>query len=1097
MATTPPNPIDLHAAALAALASAAAQPETVERSGIAHAAEHFRRTRWGDGSGVGGPSRPYEQVPAMFRAVSFIAEGVSMMPLVVSTADDRIIEQGPIADLVEQPHPTLSREEFWYQTVGWMLLASRVHWLIERSGGGGSVRSMLPVGGPQMRAETDDLGRIVRWWYRPAGARSNRELSMDPADVHTISTPKFDPADPHNGISPAEVARRALAQVYKSDLANESVLDNGVEPGGVFRMDGLPSELQVGDLRAQLEERYAGASNRRRPLLLYGGLEWQQTAATFADMEFSALQKAKAADICVAMGIDAAAILPPEGGRYEFVRAAKASAWIDRIIPLAARLAGHFERAALRPMDLDRSLSVRSAMAGASTRAISRLSGRSLGRRAAQVRRRPGQSLYAWFDDATVPAVQEARLSTVEAVRKWVEMGVPLNAAIRAADAPYEEVPWGDTWYRPIGVVDVREDVLDTAPGASGEPTGPAGDPPGGGPEDLGEQQAPVPPPPPMPVVERGRVQAMQERQRRRWQGYEKVVRGRVRRHFLGLRAAVLRRLDQRSDDLAKALTCAAEERTIWPIEPGPWDDSSFRPRQVRIPARSRAVILDVLVDVQEAGGRLRASVMPTLREAARRTGQEAMDESARLHGQALRAFDDTATPVIDALRQREIRLADANRTLRTRLANTLASGVGEGEAVTQLADRVKAEFNFAYKRAGTIARTETHAVVEQARLAGMNQGGARYKSWLWSRKEQGRRNHAQTEHQTLGGPVPIDQPFRIAGSGVLAMAPGESGDPAEDINCACTVIPRSPGDGLGGTFPEGPTPPPQSASADADAMRVRRQMAELQADAADGGLRSLHDAADAAESRLTAATDQYVALAQEQSAMTPGSEPWREIESAKQRLMAARDAAIAERIQHGLAYERQYARLNARCRELVLGEPVFQPKVILNPRLTSAQAEAVHEGVRMFTRLCGIRDLEGIEVRCAGTASTRPGYRGGVILLPRNVEPVQVLHELGHVLEHRRPHLAARAKAFWRQRTASDAERDLAEATGNRLYRGERFKPDRFIDPYMGKVYHGNATEIISVGLEYLWTQPLRLVSKDPGYFDFVYGLLRPEGKR
>ena len=57
--------------------------------------------------------------------------------------------------------------------------------------------------------------------------------------------------------------------------------------------------------------------------------------------------------------------------------------------------------------------------------------------------------------------------------------------------------------------------------------------------------------------------------------------------------------------------------------------------------------------------------------------------------------------------------------------------------------------------------------------------------------------------------------------------------------------------------------------------------------------------------------------------------------------------------------------------------------------------------------------------------------------------------------------------------------------------------KPDKFIDPYMGKQYKkadGSyyATEVVSMGLEYMHSAPATLAMKDPEYFDFIFNLAR-----
>ena len=54
-----------------------------------------------------------------------------------------------------------------------------------------------------------------------------------------------------------------------------------------------------------------------------------------------------------------------------------------------------------------------------------------------------------------------------------------------------------------------------------------------------------------------------------------------------------------------------------------------------------------------------------------------------------------------------------------------------------------------------------------------------------------------------------------------------------------------------------------------------------------------------------------------------------------------------------------------------------------------------------------------------------------------------------------------------------------------------ELTKADNFIDVYMGK-YYKDASEILSMGLQYFYSNPVELMTKDPEYFDFIYNLVR-----
>jgi hypothetical protein len=101
--------------------------------------------------------------------------------------------------------------------------------------------------------------------------------------------------------------------------------------------------------------------------------------------------------------------------------------------------------------------------------------------------------------------------------------------------------------------------------------------------------------------------------------------------------------------------------------------------------------------------------------------------------------------------------------------------------------------------------------------------------------------------------------------------------------------------------------------------------------------------------------------------------------------------------------------------------------------------------------------------------------------------------HEWGHALEDVNERTQRAATSFLAQRTAADAPQYLSVLTGNERYSSdERAKPDHFFNPYMGKLYQGGETELVSMGIELLRTfEGAKLYSKDPEHFWLTLGIL------
>ena len=53
-----------------------------------------------------------------------------------------------------------------------------------------------------------------------------------------------------------------------------------------------------------------------------------------------------------------------------------------------------------------------------------------------------------------------------------------------------------------------------------------------------------------------------------------------------------------------------------------------------------------------------------------------------------------------------------------------------------------------------------------------------------------------------------------------------------------------------------------------------------------------------------------------------------------------------------------------------------------------------------------------------------------------------------------------------------------------------EKTKKDNFLHEYMGKDYNGQAYELVSMGFEYAYCNPIKL-SQDKDMEEWIYGLL------
>lgn len=112
-----------------------------------------------------------------------------------------------------------------------------------------------------------------------------------------------------------------------------------------------------------------------------------------------------------------------------------------------------------------------------------------------------------------------------------------------------------------------------------------------------------------------------------------------------------------------------------------------------------------------------------------------------------------------------------------------------------------------------------------------------------------------------------------------------------------------------------------------------------------------------------------------------------------------------------------------------------------------------------------------------------------GVIYMTPQSDIGTWVHEAGHVLDN--GDVLTQTKAFLAKRAGTSKLELMSDLLEGDYKSWERAWPDEFINPYMGKRYD-NATEILSMGLEMLYRDPMKLATEDPEYFDFIIKIIR-----
>lgn len=156
---------------------------------------------------------------------------------------------------------------------------------------GNRVISLTPVRPDIMSVRRLASGDIEYSWSEDGKARVVTQERM----VHIRGFG----GSPLGGLSPLAVCRKAFSTAASVEDAASKIFANGVMSSGILTKDGTPLRPeQRAELERLLQEKYIGAVNAGRPMLLDGGLSWQALSIDPGDAEMLESRKFGVEEIC-------------------------------------------------------------------------------------------------------------------------------------------------------------------------------------------------------------------------------------------------------------------------------------------------------------------------------------------------------------------------------------------------------------------------------------------------------------------------------------------------------------------------------------------------------------------------------------------------------------------------------------------------------------------------------------------------------------------------------------------------------------------------------------------------------------------------------
>lgn len=197
--------------------------------------------------------------------------------------------------LHDSPNYDQSAYDFWEFMVAAIELTGNAYAeMVRRSDG--SFVSLTPVRPDLVRVSRNIAGVLEYRWRDTDGDHLVQQSNM----LHIRGFG----GNPLGGLSPLTACRLAFASALTTDRAASTVFANGVRPSGVLATDKQLTKEQRDTLEQLLVEKFVGAVNAGRPMLVDNGVTWSQLSIDPSDAQMLESRRFGVEEVCRIFEVD-------------------------------------------------------------------------------------------------------------------------------------------------------------------------------------------------------------------------------------------------------------------------------------------------------------------------------------------------------------------------------------------------------------------------------------------------------------------------------------------------------------------------------------------------------------------------------------------------------------------------------------------------------------------------------------------------------------------------------------------------------------------------------------------------------------------------
>jgi len=268
-----------------------------------------------------------------YQAINRIADAVASVKLGVYRGETELTDH-PLLTLLKRPNPLQSYGDYIRAKVSFLMLAGNGY--EERFLVGAEVKELYQLRPDRMSIMPSANGIPAAYIYKVGQNVTRWEMAPRTLNCNVRHIKLFNPMNDWYGMSPIEAGAYAIDQNNESMAWMQALLQNSARPSGALTVKdgGTLSDENFNRLKAQIEEQYSGSTNAGRPMLLEGGLDWQQMGLTPMDMGIIDTKFSSARDVALAFGVPPQLLGIPGDNTYSNYSEARLAFWEDTALPL-------------------------------------------------------------------------------------------------------------------------------------------------------------------------------------------------------------------------------------------------------------------------------------------------------------------------------------------------------------------------------------------------------------------------------------------------------------------------------------------------------------------------------------------------------------------------------------------------------------------------------------------------------------------------------------------------------------------------------------------------------------------------------------------